>query len=83
MGSSPSRQQIVQEVQKAFAHLDREAVVFHTDLLGIRFVQRGVPCRNNLPSCFRSLLNLPVDGHPVSSKNATISAGLSAPQSVG
>ncbi len=55
MGSSPSRQQIVQEVQKAFAHLDREAVVFHTDLLGIRFVQRGVPLQEQLAELLQIL----------------------------
>jgi aminoglycoside 3-N-acetyltransferase len=49
------QQQTCQEVQEAFARIDSDAVVLHTDLFRIRFVQRGIPLQQQLADLFQIL----------------------------
>lgn len=53
MGIIVSPQQIRQEVREAFAHIDSNAIVLHTDLVRVRFIQRGSPLQQQLADLFQ------------------------------
>lgn len=53
MNLTKSPDQLNEEIQKVFAMLDSNAVVMHTDLFRMRFVQRGIPLQQQLQNLFR------------------------------
>lgn len=55
MGFITSLEQLQRNIEEAFARIEADAIVLHTDLLRIKFVQRGVPLQQQLADLFEMI----------------------------